>query len=77
MSVLAHRDKNPIAVLYVATMLAHRLDGVANHTLIQLKHQLLAGEPQSVVAKTVREMEGLLIASGSLVYSGYPRDPYA
>jgi CRP/FNR family transcriptional regulator, cyclic AMP receptor protein len=68
--------QNPIAVLYVATMLAHRLDG-ANHTLIQLKHQLLAGEPQSVVAKTVREMEGLLIASGSLVYSGYPRDPYA
>jgi CRP/FNR family cyclic AMP-dependent transcriptional regulator len=68
--------QNPIAVLYVATMLAHRLNG-ANHALIQLKHQLLAGEPQSVVAKTVSEMEGLLIASASLVYSGYPRDPYA
>jgi hypothetical protein len=29
--------QNPIAVLYVATVLAHRLDG-ANHALIQLKH---------------------------------------
>jgi CRP-like cAMP-binding protein len=68
--------QNPIAVLYVATMLAHRLNG-ANRALIQLKHQLLAGEPQSVVAKTVSEMEGFLIASASLVYSGYPSDPYA
>lgn len=68
--------ENPIAVLYVATMLAHRLNG-ANHALIQLKHQLLADEPRSVVAKTVREMEGILIASASLVYSGYPSDPYA
>ena len=30
--------QNPIAVLYVATMLAHRLNG-ANHALIQLKQQ--------------------------------------
>src|SRR6185437_8090734 len=68
--------ENPIAVLYVATMLAHRLNA-ANHALIQLKQQLLAGEPQSAVVKTVREMEGILIASASLVYSGYPSDPYA
>ena len=32
-------EQNPMAVLYVATVLAHRLDG-ANHALIQLKHQL-------------------------------------
>jgi CRP/FNR family transcriptional regulator, cyclic AMP receptor protein len=68
--------QNPAAVLYVATTLAHRLDG-ANHALIQLKHQLLTGEPTSVVAKTVSKMEGLLVASASLVYAGYPYDPFA
>jgi len=67
--------QNPIAVLYIATMLAQRLNA-ANHALIQLKHQLFAGEPQSVVAKTVSEMEGLLSTDASLVYSGYPHDPY-
>jgi CRP-like cAMP-binding protein len=69
--------QNPIAVLYVATVLAHRLDG-ANHALIQLKHQLQAGEPHSVVVKTVSKMEGLLVASSaSLVYAGCPYDPFA
>lgn len=68
--------QNPIAVLYVATMLAHRLNG-ANHALIQLKQQLLTGEPPSVVAKTVGKMEGLLIADACLIYAGYPSDPYA
>ena len=67
--------QNPIAVLYIATMLAQRLNA-ANRALIQLKQQLLAGEPQSVVAKTVSEMEGLLSANASLVYAGYPHDPY-
>ena len=68
--------QNPIAVLYVATMLAHRLNG-ANRALIQLRQQLLNGEPPNVVAKTVSKMEGLLIASASLIYAGYPHDPYA
>jgi CRP-like cAMP-binding protein len=69
-------ERNPIAVLYVATVLAHRLVG-ANHTLIQLKNQLQVGEPH-VVAKTVRKMEGLLaVGGGSLVYAGYPYDPFA
>jgi CRP-like cAMP-binding protein len=68
--------QNPIAVLYVATMLAHRLNG-ANHALIQLKHQLSTGEPPNVVAKTVSKMEELLIADASLIYAGYPHDPYA
>jgi hypothetical protein len=56
-------------------MLAQRLNG-ANHALIQLKQQLLTGEPQSVVAKTVSKMEELLLANASLVYAGYPNDPY-
>jgi len=68
--------QNPIAVLYVATMLAQRLNG-ANHALIELKNQLLTGEPRSVVDQTVSKMEEFLIASSSLVYSGYPSDPYA
>jgi hypothetical protein len=57
-------------------MLAQRLTG-ANHALIHLKRQLLTGEPPNVVAKTVSKMEGLLIASASLMYAGYPHDPYA
>jgi CRP/FNR family transcriptional regulator, cyclic AMP receptor protein len=67
--------KNPIAVLYVATVLAHRLVG-ANQALIQLKSEIQTGEPHNVVAKTVRKMEGLLTV-GSLVYAGYPYDPFA
>jgi CRP-like cAMP-binding protein len=70
-------EKNPIAVLYIAAVLAHRLDG-ANHALIQLKGQLQRGEPHNVVAKTVSKMEGLLAIGGaSLVYAGYPSDPFA
>jgi CRP/FNR family cyclic AMP-dependent transcriptional regulator len=72
-SLLEH---NPIAVLYVATVLAHRLDG-ANHALIQLKSQLHAGQPQSVVVETVSRMEAFLAVSDvSLVYAGYPTNPF-
>jgi CRP-like cAMP-binding protein len=52
--------QNPIAALYVATVLARRLDG-ANDALIQLKNQLQTGEAHSVIAKTVSRMEGLLV----------------
>jgi CRP/FNR family cyclic AMP-dependent transcriptional regulator len=68
---------DPIALLYVATVLARRLDG-ANQALIELKRQLQVGEAPSVISKTVEKMQGLLGASGaSLVYAGYPYDPYA
>jgi CRP-like cAMP-binding protein len=68
--------QNPIAVLYIAKMLAHRLDA-ANHALIQLKNHLQTGEPNNVVAKTVSKLAGLLAVSGaSLVYAGYPDDPF-
>ena len=70
-------SQDPIAVLYVAATLARRLDA-ANHALIQLKSRLKAGQPNSVVAKTVSKIEGLLAVSGaSLVYAGYPFDPFA
>jgi hypothetical protein len=63
-------------VLYVASVLAHRLDG-ANHALIQLKGQLQTGEPHNVVAKTVSKIEELLAIGGAnLVYAGYPYDPH-
>jgi CRP/FNR family transcriptional regulator, cyclic AMP receptor protein len=69
--------QNPIAMFYIAKLLAHRLDG-ANRALIQLRNQLQTGEPHSVVAKTVRQIEGLLASNGaSLVYAGYPFDPHA
>ena len=69
--------QDPIAVLYAATMLARRLDAV-NHVLVQLKSQLHAGQSHAVVAKTVSKMEGLVAVSGaSLVYAGYPFDPFA
>jgi CRP-like cAMP-binding protein len=69
--------QDPIAILHVATVLAHRLDD-ANHALIQLKSQLKSGQPNAVFAKTVSKMEGLLAVSGaSLVYAGYPFDPLA
>jgi CRP/FNR family cyclic AMP-dependent transcriptional regulator len=65
---------DPIALLYVATVLARRLDG-ANQALIELKRQVQAGEPRSVIGKTVEKMDGLLDAGGAgLVHAGYPYD---
>ncbi len=58
--------QNPSAALYVATVLAHRLDG-ANHALIQLKNQLQTGETHSVVGKTVSRMEALLAAGDEFI----------
>jgi len=68
---------DPVALLYIATVLARRLDG-ANKALIDLKHQVQSGESPGVIRKTVEKMEELLGASGgSLVYAGYPFDPLA
>jgi hypothetical protein len=52
--------QDPTALLYVAAVLARRLDG-ANHALIEVKHQLQAGQPRSVIGKTIEKMEGLLL----------------
>ena len=68
---------DPIALLYVATVLAQRLDS-ANQALIELKRQVQAGEPRDVIGKTVDKMELMLGISGAnLVYAGYPSDPFA
>ena len=69
--------QDPIALLHVATVLARRLDG-ANRALIELRSQLEAGQPPSVIGKAVEKIEEVLGASGaSLAYAGYPYDPYA
>jgi CRP-like cAMP-binding protein len=68
---------DPIALLYVATVLARRLDD-ANQALIELRRQVQAGQPRSVIEKTAEEMEGLLGASGAnLAHARYPYDLFA
>jgi hypothetical protein len=42
--------------LWIAGILARRLDA-ANRSLIEVKHQLQAGEPHSVIGKTVEKVE--------------------
>ena len=67
---------DPAALLYIATVLARRLDS-ANQALIELKRQVQAG-PRSEIGQTIKKMEMLLSpATASLVYAGYPYDPYA
>ena len=47
---------DPTVALYVAAILARRLDA-ANRSLIEVKRQLQAGEPPSVIGKTVEKVE--------------------
>ena len=69
---------DPTVALYVAAILAQRLDR-ANRALIEVKRQLRAGEPRTVIGRTVEKVEELLSYSGdaSLTYAGYPYDPFA
>ena len=68
---------DPIALLYVATVLAQRLDS-ANRWLLELKRQVQAGESRTVIGQTVEKIEELLGATGAnLMYAGYPYDPFA
>jgi CRP/FNR family cyclic AMP-dependent transcriptional regulator len=65
---------DPIALLYVATVLAQRLD-ITNRGLLELKRQVQSGEPRSAIGRTVERIEGLLGATGAnLMYAGYPYD---
>ena len=69
---------DPTVTLYVASILARRLD-IANQALIEVRRQLQAGDPRSLIGKTVEKVEQLLSSAGdaSLVYAGYPYDPFA
>ena len=59
-------EQNPVALVYVAAVLAQRLDA-ANRTLIELKSQIQGGQPRSAIEKTVEKMEGLLTDAGHWV----------
>ena len=68
---------DPAALLYIASILARRLDS-ANQALIELKRQVQAGQSRSEIGQTIKKMEILVSpATASLVYAGYPYDPYA
>ena len=66
--------ESPTTLLYVAALLARRLDG-ANTALLQVKRQLRDSKSHNEIAKSVANLEELL--SGNLVYSGYPYNPFA
>ena len=75
-SAAAPLTQDPIVLLYVASVLARRVDS-ANRTLIELNPQVQSGEPSSIAGKTVDRIEEVLGASGgNLVYGGYPYDPF-
>ena len=54
---------DPTVALYVAAILARRLDA-ANRWLVAVKRQLQAGEPNSVIGKAVENVEELLSYGG-------------
>jgi CRP/FNR family transcriptional regulator, cyclic AMP receptor protein len=56
--------QDPVAILYIATVLARRLDD-ANQAFLELRNQLQAGQPPSLIDKTVERIEGLLSAIGA------------
>jgi CRP/FNR family cyclic AMP-dependent transcriptional regulator len=67
---------DPATLLYVTVLLARRLDAT-NRALIELKRQIQTGQPHSVISRTVEKAEEMLNYSGaSLVYAGYPYDPF-
>ena len=59
---------DPTVAIYVAAILARRLDA-ANRSLIEVKHQLQAGESLSVIGKTVEKVEELLSYCGGAAHA--------
>jgi CRP/FNR family transcriptional regulator, cyclic AMP receptor protein len=56
--------QDPAALLYVTMVLARRIDA-ANHGLVELKNQLEAGQPRSLLDTTLDGIQGMLGAIGS------------
>src|SRR6516165_2466950 len=54
---------DPTVALYVAAILARRLDA-ANRWLVAVKRQLQTGEPPSVIGKAIEKVEELLSYGG-------------
>ena len=62
--------QDPAVLLYVAAILARRLDG-ANQALVELL-LIQVDHPRKMIEKTAKKMKGLLGASGvHLPYAGY------
>jgi CRP/FNR family transcriptional regulator, cyclic AMP receptor protein len=55
--------QDPVALLYVATVLARRVD-CANQALLELKSELAAGEPPGLIDHSIDRIRGLLGAIG-------------
>ncbi len=55
--------QDPVALLYVATVLARRVD-YANQALLELKRELAAGEPPGLIDNSIDRIRGLLTAIG-------------
>jgi CRP/FNR family cyclic AMP-dependent transcriptional regulator len=55
--------QDPVALLYVATVLAARVDA-ANQALLELKNELAAGEAPGLIDHTIGKIQGLLGAIG-------------
>jgi CRP-like cAMP-binding protein len=55
--------KNPAAALYVATVLAGRLNA-ANHAFIRLRNELQSGEPRKGVVETLSRLEQVFSSFG-------------
>ncbi len=69
--------RDPAALLYVTMVLARRME-VANQAFLELKRQLAAGEPPSLIDATIDKIEALLSAIGTgylragAGFGGYP-----
>jgi CRP-like cAMP-binding protein len=60
-------SENPSALLYVATILARRLDD-ANKALLDVKRQIETGKPHEVIARAVANVEEVLSSAGGREY---------
>ena len=61
--------RDPTVALYVAAILARRLDA-ANRWLVAVKRQLQIGEPPSLIAKAVEKVEELLATAAEIQLDG-------
>ena len=59
--------------LYVAVILARRLDG-ANAALVEIKRLLEAGKPRDVITKMVDKLQEFLSSGGG--DAGYPSEAF-
>ena len=60
---------DPIVLLYVATVLAQRVDS-ANRGLVELKRQVQGDEPRSVIWSSFEKIERLTSATGANLMYG-------